>query len=142
MAKPDPSLLDPARYRHQIAITPRYGDLDTNQHINNIAISAMFEDARLRFLVDVAGTSPAGAAIMVVHLSIDYLAQTHYPDPIVFHGAVARVGRSSVETLQLAVQGNTPVAVAQTVFVITDGQRPLPVPPAAAAILTAQGLRP
>jgi len=101
----------------------------------------MFEDARLRFLVDVAGNPPPGAAIMVVNLSIDYVAQTHYPDPIVFHGAVTRVGRSSVETLQLAVQGDGAVALARTVFVITDGKHPLPVPPEAAAILAALSLR-
>jgi acyl-CoA thioester hydrolase len=141
MAKPDPLLLDPSRYPHSVAITPRYGDLDTNRHINNIAMSAMFEDARLRFTVDAVGRLKLDLAIMVVSLSVDYFAQTHYPHPVVFHGAVTKVGRSSVETLQLATQLDVPVALCRTVFVTTDGQRAIAMARHAADALAAQGLR-
>ena len=48
MAKPDPRLLDPAQYRFSVAITTRFAVLDPNDHLNNVAIAAMFEDTRVR----------------------------------------------------------------------------------------------
>ena len=142
MAKPDPSLLDPARYPHSLAIPPRYADLDTNQHINNIAISAMFEDARLRFVVDATSGDPQDYQVMVVSLAIEYLDQTHYPDPIAFHSAIVRIGRTSAETIQLATQQGRAVALARTVFVTTDGTRAIPIPAKHAATLSEKVLRP
>jgi len=53
MARPDPALFDPARYPFGNSVTTRFADLDPNGHINNVAMAAVFEDARLRFLTAV-----------------------------------------------------------------------------------------
>lgn len=127
MAKPDPALLDPARYRRTAVIATRYADLDTNRHVNNIAMGAMFEDARVRFQIDLAADGVMHS-FMVASFAVEYLNQAHYPAPIVFHSAVIAHGRTSITVLQLAVQEGTPVALGTSVMVLTDGTRPAPLP--------------
>jgi acyl-CoA thioester hydrolase len=138
MAKPDPALLDPARYPHAQAMATRYADLDPNRHINNIAMAALFEDARARLVGEVQGQWIGTLAVMIASITIDYLGQAHYPHPLTFHSAVTAAGRSSVTLLQLACQHDRPVALASTVVVLTDGERPIPLPdewrPALAAL--------
>lgn len=128
MAKPDPALLDARRYPHSVAIATRYADLDSNKHINNIAIAALFEDARVRFVSAVSSGLVVDRAVMVASFTIDYLSQSHYPEPIALHSAVTRVGRTSLAMVQLATQQDRPVALGSTVMVLTDGARPVPLP--------------
>jgi acyl-CoA thioester hydrolase len=98
MAKPDPALLDPAVYPHVCEVTTRFADLDINNHINNVAMAAIIEDARVRFHVasGFAKALPAGAQTMVVSLTIDYLAQAFYPHPLKVHSGLSAVGDRSV----------------------------------------------
>jgi len=49
MPKPDPAMLDPARYPFRCAIETCFGDLDTNLHINNVSLSGLLEEGRVRF---------------------------------------------------------------------------------------------
>lgn len=130
MAKPDPALLDPAGYPHICEVTTRYADLDPNNHINNVAMAAIIEDARVRFHLasGFAKAIPAGAQIMVVSLTIDYLAQAHYPHPLVIHSGLASVGERSLRLRHLLVQNGRPVALAEAVAVhVVDGKAvPLP----------------
>ncbi len=141
MAKPDPALLDPERYRRTVTIATRYADLDTNRHVNNIALGAMFEDARVRFQIDLADDG-AMRSFMVASFSIEYLSQAHYPAPIMFHSAVIAHGRTSITLLQLAVQEGTAVALGTSVMVLTDGTRPIPLPESWPARLAGLGLLP
>lgn len=130
MAKPDPALLDPAGYPHICEVTTRYADLDPNNHINNVAMAAIIEDARVRFHLasGFAKAIPAGAQIMVVSLTIDYLAQAHYPHPLVIHSGLASVGDRSLRLRHLLIQNGRPVALAEAVAVhVVDGKAaPLP----------------
>lgn len=129
MARPDPALLDPRRFRHRTEIATRYVDLDPNQHVNNIAIAAMFQDGRIRFMRDSLAFELDDAGVMVANFTIDYVGETFYPAPVEVHSAVTRIGRTSVEVLQLAAQDGRPVALASTVMVLTRGAKPIPVPP-------------
>lgn len=141
MAKPDPSLLDPARYPHTAEVATRYADLDTNHHINNTALAALFEDVRVRMVTDVRGTWDGSIATMIASLTIDYLNQAHYPLPITVHSAVIRAGRTSITVQQLARQNDIAVAIASTVIVLTDGHRPVPIPEEWRAALATLELR-
>ncbi|NOW45434.1 acyl-CoA thioester hydrolase [Novosphingobium sp. SG751A] len=130
MAKPDPALLDPAGYPHVCEVTTRYADLDPNNHINNVAMAAIIEDARVRFHMasGFAKAIPAGAQTMVVSLNIDYLAQAHYPHPLVIHSGLSAVGDRSLRLRHLLTQDGRPVALAEAVAVhVVDGKAaPLP----------------
>jgi acyl-CoA thioester hydrolase len=118
MARPDPALLDAARYPFSRPIDPRFSDLDVNRHINNVAIASFLEDVRVRFSqANGFMASSPGLAMMIASIAIEYLAEARYPDPLEVHSAIERLGRSSHAVVQLIVQGTTTVAFARTVVV-------------------------
>lgn len=131
MARPDPALLDPANYPWHCLIETRYGDLDMNQHVNNVALAELLEDARVRFLaasrLDAATAEMDG---MVAHFAIDYLAQSHYPEPLEIHVGATNLGRTSYHQVQLVRQGGRNVAFARSVLVCVNDQGAVPMPPA------------
>ena len=127
MAKPDPALLDPARYPFSCRMEPRFGDLDVNMHINNVAMAGMLEDARLRLFRAAGGPQHlAGLSTMVASIAIEYLGETHYPEAVTVHGAVERIGRTSQQILQVVTQDGNPVVFARTVIVMVDPNGPAP----------------
>lgn len=128
MARPDKALLDPARYPFGNAVTTRFADLDPNGHINNVAMAAVFEDARLRFVTAIGmPKNTDGARFMVANVTIDYLAQAYYPAGLICHVAALPGGRSSWSLQQLLLQDEQPVAAARATIVLTDGERPRPI---------------
>lgn len=127
MAKPDPALLDTARYPFSCRIEPRFGDLDVNMHINNVAMAGILEDARVRFFRAAGGHQHlAGLSTMVASIAIEYLGETHYPDAVTVHGAVERIGRTSQQVLQVVTQDGNPVVFARTVIVMVGLNGPAP----------------
>lgn len=129
MAKPDPALLDPARYPFTCEMATRFADLDTNMHLNNVALAGIVEDARVRFHA-ASGYHVAmeGWAAMVANLTIDYLGQGYYPAPLTLHIAATSVGRTSYGLAQLICQEGAVVALARTVMVCVKDNRPFPIP--------------
>ncbi|MFC6620561.1 acyl-CoA thioesterase [Novosphingobium panipatense] len=130
MPKPDPALLDPARYPFFSEIEPRFADLDLNMHINNVAMAAYLEDGRVRFhracgYRDIL----SGFSSMIVSLGIEYLGEGHYPDTLQVHSAVERVGRSSHGLVQLLRQNGRLVAFARSTMVAVGEDGPEALPP-------------
>src|SRR5258706_11884011 len=117
MPKPDPALPDPARYPFRCEIETRFGDLDTNLHINNVSRTGLLEEGRVRFhRASGYHTSIDGMTSMVASLSIEFLGQSHFPDPLEMYVAAARLGRSSYQLNQLVAQHERIVAYAQAVL--------------------------
>jgi acyl-CoA thioester hydrolase len=129
MGRASPDLLDPARYGFVHELQTRYSDVDPNQHINNVAMAAAFEDARVRFDW-IAGVRALfqDLRVMIVAANIDYLAEAHFPQPLHIHVAVLDIGRTSWTVGQLAMQEGRPRAYCRGTVVATDGQRPTPLP--------------
>jgi acyl-CoA thioester hydrolase len=129
MAKPDPALLDPARYPFHCSMETRFGDLDINMHLNNVALVGIMEDGRVRFH-RASGFSLAkqGLAAMVASFAIEYLGQAWYPQLLDMHVAVARVGRTSFALHQLLCQEERIVSFAQSVIVCVADHQPAPIP--------------
>ncbi len=125
MPKPDPALLDPARYPFCCAIETRFGDLDLNQHLNNVALTGLLEEGRVRFH-RTTGHRPRddGAASMVASLAIEFIGQSHFPDPLDMHVAALQVGRTSYRLAQLVTQSARTVAYAESVMVCIRDNRP------------------
>ncbi|WP_334183233.1 acyl-CoA thioesterase [Novosphingobium sp.] len=129
MARPDPALLDPARYPFSCEIEPRFSDLDLNRHINNVAMAGMLEDGRVRFYRAAAGEDEfQGLATMVASISIEYFGETHYPETLTVHGAIEQLGRTSQQVVQIVTQGGKPVVFARTVIVMVGPEGPAPLP--------------
>lgn len=143
MAKPDPALLDPSRYPFHCAVATRFGDLDTNLHVNNAALASMVEDARVRFhhACDHARLLGGGSS-MVVSLALDYLAQSYYPDPLDFYVGFAAIGRTSYGVNQLMRQNGVTIAFARTVIVHVRDDRPAALPETFAQEAAAWMIRP
>ena len=129
MAKPDPALLDPARFPFICMIEPRFGDLDTNMHINNAALAGIVEDARVRFHAKSGfHTAVKGIAAMVASFAIEYLGQAFYPAPLIIHVAAMRVGRTSYELVQLVMQEGRIVAFTRATMVCVKDGAPTEIP--------------
>ena len=128
MPRPEAALLDPARYPFTQHTTTRFADVDPNQHLNNVALAAMMEDARVRFNLAIGTAIKIGERrAMVASIGMDYLAQGHFPDPVAVHCAVEGIGRSSWTIIQLLVQNAAPIAFARSVLVAIADDRPTPV---------------
>ena len=128
MARPDAALLDPARYPFAHTITTRFADVDPNQHLNNVALAAMMEDARVRFNLNMGSAVKIGERrAMVASVAMEYLAQGHFPDPVTVHCAVERIGNSSWTVVQLLAQSGRSVAFARSALVAIDDDRPTPI---------------
>lgn len=136
MARPDPALLDAARYPFTHTVTTRFADVDPNQHLNNVALAAMMEDARVRFNMAVGLKVKIGERrAMVASVGMEYLAQGHFPDPVAAHCGIEQVGRTSWSIAQLLVQNGAVVAFARSVIVAISADRPAPVTDATRADL-------
>ncbi len=143
MAKPDPALLDPARYPFVCEIATRFGDLDINRHLNNVALVAIIEDGRVR-LNHVSGFhgGTAGVSTMVASFAIEYLGQAWYPKPLAVHAAVTHVGRTSFVVQQLVRQEDRIIGFARSTIVFVANNRPTAIPPARLAGFADWMLRP
>ena len=133
MAKPDPALLDPARYSFSCEIATRFGDLDINLHINNVALAGICEDARVRFhnasgYHAALGQPGAKAGAMVASFAIEYIGQGFHPDPLIVHVAAERIGSTSYSLVQLVRQGDRTIAFTRATMVVVRDGRPAPIP--------------
>lgn len=142
MARPDAALLDPARYPFAHTITTRFADIDPNQHLNNVALAAMMEDARVRFNMSVGSAIKIGERrAMVASVAMEYLSQGHFPDPVTVHCAVERIGNSSWSVVQLLVQNGRAVAFARSALVAIADDRPTPIAEDYRPVLTQWSLK-
>ncbi|MFW5643994.1 MAG: acyl-CoA thioesterase [Alkalispirochaeta sp.] len=101
---------DRSEFHHCIRYSVRYDDLDTYRHVNNKAFLSYIEDARVRYLVDAGGfrhhqdrDTGETDGVMLVHSSIDYLAQIHPFETVDVFTRTARVGRSSITLHHLLI---------------------------------------
>jgi acyl-CoA thioester hydrolase len=110
-------------------IAPRFADLDTLRHINNVAMSTIMEDARARFIAGIGlRTHLKSLRLLVASIRIDYLAEAHYPEMIDVGLATLTIGLKSWTVASAAFQKDLCVAVNDTVVVFSDGQRPIAIP--------------
>jgi acyl-CoA thioester hydrolase len=129
MPRPDPALLDPARYPFHCEIETRFGDIDVNQHINNVALVGLLEEGRVRFhRISGYHSAIAGVTSMVASIAVEFLGQSYFPDPLAMHVAPSLIGRSSHTLDQLVTQNGRVVAYARAVLVCTGEGGPVPLP--------------
>jgi acyl-CoA thioester hydrolase len=131
MAKPDSGALDPARYPFSTEVDVRFGDMDVNWHVNNVAMAAMVEEGRVRFH-RASGFHEAmqGVGAMVASLAIEYVGQALYPGTITIHAGAARLGNSSYGLQLLLMQQGRAVAFATSTMVCMKNGKPESLPQA------------
>lgn len=139
--KDDPRRRDPASYPASQTLETRFGDMDVNGHLNNVAFARLFEETRVRFNRG-APTVAGKSSFVVAHVAIDYLAEGNYPAPVTIGHAIARIGSSSFTVAMAAFQDGTCIALCDSVLVHRDpATGPAPLPPALRERLEAHRLR-
>jgi acyl-CoA thioester hydrolase len=109
----------------------RYGDMDANAHLNNLALEAMHENARAtmnRTLFPQAYQAGARRFRLVTSQNaVHFLAEAHWPALIHTGAGVGRIGRTSyVASTGLFLDG-TCIGVCDTVLVLLDENGPVPI---------------
>ena len=118
-------------YHLDIPLQLRWGDMDINNHINNVQFARLFEEARVRSFADWLPQRPEGFSMLVARQDIQFSAPLEYTaEPICVRSAVSRVGTSSfVMALRLFDDRGVLCASAETTMVLIDpaSGRPKPI---------------
>lgn len=74
-------LLAREAYPFRLDIRTRFGDIDTNRHVNNVALAGWYLDALAELHLDVLGYPSGGPldGLQPSSLAVQYLAEVHYP---------------------------------------------------------------
>ena len=136
--KGDPTRRQASAYPASLTLETRFGDMDVNGHLNNVAFARLFEETRVRFNRAGLAALPQGgrrSGFVVARVAIDYLAEGNYPAPVTIGYAIAHIGRSSFTVAMAAFQdgpgGPACIALCDSVLVHRDPESgPAPIPPA------------
>ena len=129
MPKPQAWQFDPTSYPFSHSAETRFADMDLLGHINNVAMAGLFEHGRGMFnhAIKVQRCAP-GQRWLIVSVTLDYIAEAHFPEHVVIASGILRVGSSSWDIASAAFQGGECKAVCVTTIVLTDANGPTPIP--------------
>lgn len=114
-------------------VTPRFGDADGLRHINNIAISEWFEEARnpvFRFFTPDLDLSYEKWKLILARTEFDYLGEMYYGDDVEIRTYIIRIGNTSFVIAHEAWQRGSLRAKGQAVTVHYDflNKKSMPIP--------------
>lgn len=113
-------------------IQARYGDMDANAHLNNLALEAMHENARATMNQALfpaayrAGRKPF--RIVTSQNAVHFLAEAHWPATITTGAGIGRIGRTSYIASTALFLNGACIGVCDTVLVLLDDNGPMPIP--------------
>lgn len=131
-ARPDPVRLRLETYPVLGSAPARYGDMDANGHINNLAFESLHENARAtmnRTLMPQAYAVGARPFRLVTSQNaVHFLAEAHWPATFQTGAGVGRIGRTSYVASTALFVDERCVGVCDTVLVLLDEGGPMPIP--------------
>lgn len=112
-------------------IQARYGDMDANGHLNNLALESLHENARATMnrtlLPDIYDLATRRLRLVTSQNAVHFLAEAHWPATIDTGAGVGRIGRTSfVASTGLFIDGNC-IGVCDTVLVLLGDDGPVPI---------------
>jgi acyl-CoA thioester hydrolase len=120
----EPDLTNRTTYPYFTTEKIRFGDIDRQNHVNNLAICSYIECSRVEMrevnFPDIA-RDPA-SAWLVVHFEVSFKASTGYPGSVDVGTAVLRIGNSSYVLGHGVFAGDICLATAKTTTVFGDRQ--------------------
>ncbi len=128
-------------YRHLEPLSTRYSDQDSMGHINNVAYAAYVEAGRLAYLINfMTPSQDGGVNYVLANLNINYLAEMHFPGPVLVGGKTLKLGKSSLTTGYGVFKDGICFATATCVNVHIDREtrKSKPIPAAVQQALTAE----
>jgi len=133
--RPDPVRLRLECYPIVDEVATRYGDMDANAHLNNLALESLHENARATInqrLLPTAYRGERRIRLVTSQNAVHFLAEAFWPGMIQTGAGIGRIGRTSyVASTGLFVAG-TCIGVCDTVLVLLGGPDgpagPVPLP--------------
>lgn len=120
-------------------IAARYGDMDANAHLNNLALESMHENARAtmnrRLFPEAYRAGDHRLRLVTSQNAVHFLAEAHWPAVIQTGAGVGRIGRTSfIASTGLFLKGSC-IGICDTVLVLLGEDGPTPIPDAFRAAL-------
>ena len=130
MTRLDPTLQDPAGFRHWTPVLLRFRDLYLLGHVNNVNLAGWLEDGRvaLELPVQPATASYRGPVIVLLDLHIQYLEEIRFGAEVRVGTRIQRIGTSSLVIGQAVFADGRCAAVAEVVEVLIDPETRRPTP--------------
>src|SRR5262249_37834781 len=125
----DRRLQDRSIYLHWCTDTVRFSDQDAAGHINNVALCAYLETARLTFIRDMGmmAGSDDGVRGISAGMTVSFLAESHWPGQVELGSGVVRIGNSSITIGAAAFKDGVCIAAAEMTVVQLKGKMPHPI---------------
>jgi len=125
----DKRLQDRSIYPHWCTDTVRFSDQDAAGHINNVALCAYLETARLTFMRDmgVMAGGEDGVRGISAGMTVSFLAEAHWPGQVELGTGVIKVGTSSITVGSAAFKDGVCVVAAEMTVVRLQGKTPHPI---------------
>ena len=129
-ARPHESRLRLDTYPVADVVQARYGDMDANGHLNNLALEALHENARatmnLGLFPDIYDVAARRLRLVTSQNTVHFLAEAHWPAVIHTGAGVGRIGRTSfVASTGLFIEDSC-IGVCDTVLVLLGDDGPVP----------------
>jgi acyl-CoA thioester hydrolase len=138
----DKRLQDRSIYPHWCTDTVRFSDQDAAGHVNNVALCAYLETARLTFIRDVGmmrggmmARGEDGVRGISAGMNVSFLAESHWPGQVELGTGVISIGTSSVTVGSAAFKDGVCVVAAEMTVVRLKGKTPHPIGPELRAAL-------
>ena len=129
-ARPDELRLRLDSYPVVAEIAARYGDMDANGHLNNLALESLHENARATMnrslFPDIYDVATRRLRLVTSQNAVHFLAEAHWPALIHTGAGVGRIGRTSfVASTGLFIEDSC-IGVCDTVLVLLGDDGPVP----------------
>lgn len=143
MSRHDLRRLDASAYPWTVGVETRFGDMDVNFHLNNVAVAGLYEEARVRFNWHLREDFPIGRPhFLVARVEIDYLGEGRYRAATSVGVAVASAGTSSWRIAMGLFQPGGCIGLCDAVMVHRGETGPAPIPDSLRVALGEYALRP
>ncbi|MBL0897888.1 MAG: thioesterase family protein [Reyranella sp.] len=125
----DKRLQDRSIYPHWCSDTVRFSDQDAAGHINNVALCAYLETARLTFIRDMGMMARGADGVRGISagMNVSFLAESHWPGKVDLGTGVIRVGTSSITVGSAAFKDDLCIVAAEMTVVRLRGKTPHPI---------------
>jgi acyl-CoA thioester hydrolase len=111
-------------------IAARYGDMDANGHLNNLALESLHENARATMNRDLLPSAydvtRRRIRLVTSQNAVHFLAEAHWPAVIQTGAGVGRIGRTSYVASTALFIGGSCIGVCDTVLVALGDDGPVP----------------
>ena len=129
------------RWHAEVVEDVEWGDVDRNQHVNNVALFRKFQEVRVLLTRTFREDLPANLIVVVVRVVMDYRHEVHYGSRVTYRGAFVKFSKSSFVVIFEAEQnGRVAVKGEAVMCVVGDGGKSVPLnsPLLSMAMLTLQ----